>query len=256
MKAHNESSAQQGLGKEERSWRSLPADTCAFSQGFTSANFHHFKQHILLAQGAGVMGPHRPVPASQAGRAQCSVSPKCLLSSSSFPAQQDLPRELLLRPQLHRIPGAINGNLKPRTLLVLFPLFHSTESSSRANASPSFLPAPWEMNLAPTTKTSGVFWTGTCPLFCPQHSRSLIPGGKTSGKDVFLHLLLPQVTLAAAPGTVHQGTAQTNQELLDDGASPEQGSAQGVFPVIHSKAGQSETHCGQVSNGPGTRGMG
>lgn len=60
-----------------------------------------------------MMCPHRPVPASQAGRSQCSVRPKSLFSSSSFPAQQDLPRELLLRPQFHRIPWAIHGSLKP-----------------------------------------------------------------------------------------------------------------------------------------------
>lgn len=68
------------------------------------------------------------------------------------------------------------------------------------------------------------------------------------------HLPLLQVTLAAPPGTVHQSTARTHRELLDDGAFPEQGSAQGVFPVIHSKERQSETHRGQVSNGPEERG--
>lgn len=51
VKAPDESGAWHGLRKEERNWRSLPADTCAFSQGFTSGNFHYFKQHISLAQG-------------------------------------------------------------------------------------------------------------------------------------------------------------------------------------------------------------
>lgn len=46
------------------------------------------------------------------------------------------------------------------------------------------------------------------------------------------HLSLLQVTLAASPGTVHQSTARTNQELPDDGAFPEQGSARGVFSPL------------------------
>lgn len=76
----------------------------------------------------GLSQPHRLGDPS-------SVRPKCLFSSSSFPAQQDFPRELLLRPQFHRIPWAIHGSLKPPFLrghfwfcfLFFIPLNHLPE---------------------------------------------------------------------------------------------------------------------------------
>lgn len=102
VKAHNESMAGPREGRRE-----LEVTTCrhlCLQPGFYLCEFLPFQTPHFACLEAGMMCPHRPVPASQAGRSWCSVSSKCLFSSSSFPDQQDLPRELLLRPQIHRIP--------------------------------------------------------------------------------------------------------------------------------------------------------